>query len=209
MIPETFKFRRELNIKKILLIAVLIILIAIVLFFIVKHIIRIANTNQTGKTLSAKTYYDKDKSVSLLLDKELNKKYKFKQYNSINDYILEVRSENNIGIFISKKDLIEDKDFKQVVEADCRGYVEQFSNYTNSSEPQEFQTNLSPNAYTYSLQYLEKSSNTPYYLQVTWIELDDCYYIIDLEMPNSILQETPEEGSAIITDILSNISIMK
>ena len=209
MIPEIFRFRRELNIKKILLFASIIIAIIVIAIFTVHNIMQMVNMSQTGKTTPSKIYYDKDKTVSIILDKELNKKYKFKQYNSINDYLIELRSENNIDIFISRKEKIEDRDFFQVVEADCREYVNQFSNYTNASQPQEFQTNISPNAYTYSLQYLEKQSKTPYYLQVTWIEMDDYYYIIDTEMPYSILQETPDEATSILTDILSNINIIK
>ncbi len=209
MIPEVFKFRRELNIKKILFFAVIVIIAIIIIIFTVHSFLQVVNMSQTGKTTPSKIYYDKDKSVSIILDKELNKKYKFKQYNSINDYLIELRSENNIDVFISRKEKLEDRDFAQVVQADCQEYVSQFSNYTNASLPQEFQTNISPSAYTYSLQYLEKQSKTPYYLQVTWIEMDDYYYIIDTEMPYSILEETPEEATNILTDILSNINIIK
>jgi len=209
MIPEIFRFRRELNIKKILFFAIITIITLVIIICIVHNIMQFVNMTQTGKTTPSKIYYDKDKSVSIVLDRDLNKKYKFKQYNSINDYLIELRSENNIDIFISRKEKLEDKDFAQVVQADCREYVNQFTNYTNASLPQEFQTNISPNAYTYSLQYLEKQTKTPYYLQVTWIEMDDYYYIIDTEMPYSILQETPEEASNVLTDILSNINIIK
>ncbi|MCR5186311.1 MAG: hypothetical protein K6D97_04255 [Clostridia bacterium] len=209
MIPEIFRFRRELNIKKILFFAIITIITLVIIICIVHNIMQFVNMTQTGKTTPSKIYYDKDKSVSIVLDKDLNKKYKFKQYNSINDYLIELRSENNIGVFISRKEKLEDKDFAQVVQADCQEYVNQFTNYTNASLPQEFQTNISPNAYTYSLQYLEKQTKTPYYLQVTWIEMDDYYYIIDTEMPYSILQETPEEASNVLTDILSNINIIK
>ena len=195
MIPEIFRFRRELNIKKILFFTVIAIISIIIIIFTIHSILQVVNMSQTGKTTPSKIYYDKDKSVSIILDKELNKKYKFKQYNSINDYLIELRSENNIDVFISRKEKLEDRDFAQVVQADCQEYVNQFSNYTN--------------AYTYSLQYLEKQSKTPYYLQVTWIEMDDYYYIIDTEMPYSILEETPEEATNILTDILSNINIIK
>ena len=209
MIPEIFKFRRELNIKKILLFVAIFLVGGILVFFTIYNLMQFINMGQTGKTTPSKIYYDKDKTVSIILDKELNKKYKFKQYNSINDYLIELRSENNIDVFISRKEKIEDRDFFQVVELDCKEYVNQFSNYTNASQPQEYQTNLSPNAYTYSLQYLEKQSKTPYYLQVTWVEMDDYYYVFDIEMPYSILQDTPDEATLILTDILSNINIIK
>ncbi len=209
MVPEIFRFRKELNVKKILLIVLIIVVIIAIVFLGIMISKKNTGENQNINANTSKVYYDKDKTVSINLNKGLNKKYKFKQYNSINDYLIELRSENNIGVFISKKELIEGRDLFQVVEADCRNYVDQFTNSTNSTTPQEFQTVLSPKAYTYSLQYLEKSNNTPYYLQVTWLELEDCYYVIDIEMPYSILQETPEEGSTVLMDILSNIDIIQ
>ena len=61
-----------------------------------------AQIAKTGVVTPSKTFYSTDKELNITLDKSFN----FKQYNSINDYILELRNPDNYGIFISKKDTL-------------------------------------------------------------------------------------------------------
>ena len=208
MSSKRFSSQDEGSKKKVIVIIILIVIISIILFFMTRSILQIINYSKTGKTTPSKIYYSPDKTINVILDKDLNKAYKFKQYTPLNDYLIELRSENNIDLFIAKKEKLEDKDLNQVVELDCNDYSSQFTNVSNVSSIQEFHTDLSKNAYTYSLQYLEKQSRTPFYLQVAWLEFNDCYYVIDIEMPLNILQDTPEEGSRILTTLLSSITII-
>jgi len=184
--------------KKILVVVLFVVLVGIIAFFIVRNVLQMAQIAKTGVVTPSKTFYSTDKELNITLDKSFN----FKQYNSINDYILELRNPDNYGIFISKKDIILDKEFEEVVSTDQRVYVKKFEMTSNVSNVRSFNTKLSNNAYTYSFQYLEKQSRVPYHIQVTWIEKENFYYVIDIELPYSMFIE----NSDFVLNALNSIS---
>ena len=184
--------------KKILFFILFIIVVGVIIFFIVRNVLQMAQIAKTGVVTPSKTFYSIDKDLNITLDKS----FAFKQYNSINDYILELRNPDNYGIFISKKDIIPDKEFEEVVSTDKRVYIEKFEMTSNVSNVRSFSTKLSNNAYTYSFQYLEKQSKTPYHIQVSWIEKENFYYVIDIELPYSKFIE----NSDFVLNTLNSIS---
>ena len=167
---KLFELRNKLNIKKIALTAIIILVIICLIFLtlsIIKH-------NKKNNNLNSK-FISSDNSISV----ELSNKYNLSKYKSVQDYILELRSPNNINIFFSHKDLIENRTFNDIVSSDKKFYIENFNSYSNLSDIAELTVNGYP-AYSYSFHYLDsKDERTPYYLQILWIETENGYYIID------------------------------
>lgn len=173
-----------------------IILIIIILLFTIIHI---KNNNSQVATPNNSDlndiFVDSDNLVSL----EISKLYKLKQFTPKDDYILELRSDDNLDIFLTKKDKLEDATLKSVASSDNKTFTEKFEKKSNISELKELNLN-GIQAYTYSLHYLDQNLNEAYYLQVVWIELDNEYYIFDFEFPLDNLSTYAN----IVSDTLSN-----
>lgn len=198
---EIFSFRRELNIKKIIIVVLIILIIISIILW--KFFIS-ANNSEAKKITSADsnnqttTFYSENKKITLTFPNS----YDFIQYKPKNNYLLELRNENNLNIFITKETLLDDTLLSEIVNADLKSYVAQFNNSSNVSNISEFDRGGTP-AYTYSLHYLDSKTNTAYYLQTIWIENNNDYYILDIEFPLNSLNE----NSKIINDILNSIII--
>lgn len=194
-----YNWHRTLNKKKVFLCIGIFLIILIVVILLVKP----KETQNTKSTLQSiakvsdthTIYYDKEHSISI----ELLNSYNLKAYLPSNNYLIELRSEDNLDIFVSKKDFINGKNLEKVVHADQKAFIESFENTSNPSEIKQLNIN-DHNAFTYSFHYLDKKQNQIYYLQVTWIEYEDSYYIFDIEFPLDNL----ENYTNIITDTLSS-----
>lgn len=195
---EIFSFRKELNIKKIIIV-VLIILIIIGLI-ICKVLFPSEKTEviKSNPESPNSSFYSEDKKISL----SLSKSYNFIQYKPTNNYLLELRNDNNLNIFITEEKPLENQTLSKIVSADLTYYTSQFNNVANISNISEFDRGGTP-AYTYSFHYLDSKTNTEYYLQTIWIEYNENYYILDVEFP----LKTLNENSKIINDILNSIII--
>lgn len=172
---QIFEFRKQLNIKKIILFVFIVLIAVICTIFTIS----LFSGKQQEKIESEKpntTFYDKAKTISL----DFKKTYGFIQYNPSENYLMELRTENNLNIFISKKDIIASKNLHEIVSSDIKTYINEFQTHSNISEITEFDYNGNK-AYTYSLHYL--NSKKPYYLQVIWVETPSCYYTLDIEFP--------------------------
>lgn len=192
---ELFRFHKELNMKKVL---ILIIILVLTIFLISFIFIFKNNKNKIDNKNPNSTFISKNNSLSL----ELPKHYNFSKVDSIQDYILELRSPNNINIFVSEKNLIENKSFNEVVNADKKAYIESFNRYSNLSEISELTVNNFP-AYSYSFHYLD-NKKVAYYLQIIWIKTDNKYYIFDIEFPLNSL----DSNHTIMNDIISKFKII-
>lgn len=195
---EVFSFRKELNIKKIILVIIIILLIICALIFGISHILKEKEEKEIEDSNPYQTFYDSNNTLSL----ELSKDYGFVQYQPSNNYLIELRNENNLNIFISQNDLLSGRSLSEIASADIKSYIEEFNNYSNLSEIKEFDRNGSL-AYTYSFHYLDSKTKTPYYLQVIWLEHNDKYYILDIEFP----LDTLSTNSNIINDALNSLVI--
>ena len=176
-----FEEERHLNIKKVVIISI--ILIAIIIFIIVAIVKHISNSEETipeqmEVSDTTSLYYSIDNTFSV----ELSNAFGLKPYNSDLGYLLELRSDDNLNIFISKEGTIPNRTLAEIVEADKIAYLENFESYSNLSDTKELSINDNP-AYTYSFHYLDKNLNQAFYLQVTWLQINNEFYIFDIEFP--------------------------
>ena len=140
-------------------------------------------------------FYSNNKEISL----EIAKKYELKQSHSSDKYLIELKSNISLNIYISKKDIIENKELSETVSADKRAFLEEFDATSNISNLKEMQVLNDVPSYSYSFQYLDSNTKKAYYLHVIWIETETGYYIIDIELPVEYLNYY----SNIITDTVS------
>ena len=153
--------------------------------------VEIANTSTT--------FYSSDNSISI----ELSNTFCLKPYNSNLGYLLELRSENQLNIFITKMSDVPNKDLSELVEADKIAYLANFESYSNLSDTKQLAINNNP-AYTYSFHYLDKKLNKAFYLQVTWLQVGNEHYTFDIEFP---LDDLPFNTN-ISSSVLSSFKIL-
>lgn len=175
---EIFEYRKKLNIKKIALAIILILFIVIMILDLVSEITNKKEPINVDAQNPNAIFYDSNNTISI----ELSKQYELSEYKPSGDYLIELRSPNNLNIFISHQDLIENRTLSSIVSSDLRYYIEEYTSYSNLSDVTEF-TVKDKIAYTYSFHYLDSKTNTPYYLQVVWLESENGYYIFDIEFP--------------------------
>lgn len=193
-----FSWRKQLNIKKVIII-VSIIITLIIIFFAYQH-------NKKQKLLIEEAsnpntvFYDNKKTISV----ELSKMYGLKKYTPVNDYLIELRSEKNLNIFVSFKENIKEKSLKDIVSADKLAFTQSFEKQSNISEIRELNVN-GHSAFTYSFHYLDQNLNIPFYIQIVWLEFKGNYYIFDIEFPLNDLNSYIN----IVTETLSNFKIDK
>lgn len=192
---ELFQFHRELNIKKIIIVVAIVILLIFLIIFVPKKAQKIEEKEIEDSNPNS-TFVSSDNSINI----ELSKEYGLSKYTPTQNYILELRSENNINVFISKKDLVENRDLNAVVSADRNSYINTFNTYSNLSDIAEL-TVAGRQAYSYSLHYLD--GRTAYYLQIIWIQTDTGYYVIDVEFP----LDTLTANHKVINDLISAFKI--
>lgn len=196
---EFYDEPRKLNIKKVIIISTIFVLILIILIvWIAKKISTPAPAPNVEITETSTIFSSNDKSVSVELSNTLG----LKNYNSGLDYLIELRSDNNLDIFISKKEIFPNKSLQDVVNADKLAFLEKFENYSNLSDAKELNVNGNQ-AYTYSFHYLDKNLNQAFYLQIVWLQIGDIYYIFDIEFPLDDLVF----NTNVVTDVLSNFRI--
>lgn len=194
---EIFEFRKELNIKKILIVILLILIITgLILWKVFSPSER--SSLKIKDEITESKFYSKNKAFSLTLSNS----YNFIQFEPDQNHILELRNENNLNIFVAEENSLQNSTLAELVEADLKSYVAQFEKSSDISNVSEFDRGGKP-AYTYSLHYLDKNTKTAYYLQTIWIEYNNKYYIIDIEFPLNSLNE----NSKIINDVLNSIVI--
>ena len=190
---------RKLNIKKVIIISTIFVLILIILIvWIAKKISTLAPAPNVEITETSTIFSSNDKSVSVELSNTLG----LKNYNSGLDYLIELRSDNNLDIFISKKEIFPNKSLQDVVNADKLAFLEKFENYSNLSDAKELNVNGNQ-AYTYSFKKKKKNLNQAFYLQIVWLQIGDIYYIFDIEFPLDDLVF----NTNVVTDVLSNFRI--
>ena len=145
------------------------------------------------------TFFDKNCKISL----EIPNKYNLKQFKTSQDYLLELRSESNLSVFISSKDKIPNKHLKNVVFADKEVFTKNFFTVSNVSDVKELNINESTH-YFYNFNYIDENLNQSFYIQIVWIETNDNYYVFDIEFPLDNLNNYPD----VTNDIINNFQIL-
>lgn len=202
-----FNWHKRLNLKKVIIVGLLIVTLILLIIFLVFHKKDDAISEKNNEIPTSihhpekntTTFFNNTQSVSI----ELSNNYNFKQYTPQNSYILELRSDNNLNMFLSTKDFIAGKNLKDVALADRLAYTEAFQNISNLSEIKELLVNNIP-AYTYSFHYLDSNLNETFYIQITWLEMNGKYFIFDIEFPLNDL----ENYTNVITDALSSFKLL-
>ena len=195
---EIFSFRKELNIKKIIIISIISVIVLGLLIWILLPPAKETIEKTEEKDNPNAVFYSQDKTITL----ELPKTYNFTQYIPTNNYIFELRNTDNLNIFISEVSKIQNKELADVISADQSSYISQFNKYSNLSNVSEFDLG-GLKAYSYSFHYLDSKTKIAYYLQTIWLQKNDNYYILDIEFPLDSLSE----NSKIINDVLNSIII--
>lgn len=195
---QIFEFRKELNIKKILIVLLIIFIITGLILWKVFSPSEESSSVKIKDEVTESKFYSKNKNFSLTLSSS----YNFVQFDPTESHILELRNENNLNIFVAEENLLQNLTLAELVEADLKSFVAQFKKSSDISNVTEFDRGGKP-AYTYSFHYLDSNTKTAYYLQTIWIEYNDRYYIIDIEFPLNSLNE----NSKIINDVLNSIVI--
>lgn len=197
---EFYEEPRHLNFKKVVIISVvLIIILLLVILLIAKKIATSEKTlePQTQTTQNTTTTFSSnDNTVRVELSNHLN----LTKYES--NYLLELRSENNLGIFISKKDAISNRELSDIVNADKIAFLQNFEKSSNISDIKELSVNNNL-AYTYSFHYLDTKLNKAFYLQIAWLQIDNQYYVFDIEFPLDDLSFYTN----LVTSVLASFSI--
>ena len=169
----------HLNIKKVIVILIIIFLFICLITFqigVQKKTTVPQPVAQENSINQSTIFYSDDKSISV----ELLNSYKLKKYKS--DYLLELRSHDDLNIFISKNPVIKDKNLSDLIEKEKNNYISNFENTSNISESKNININENT-VYTYSFHYLDTNLNTTFYLQVMWIQIGNNYYTFDIEFP--------------------------
>ncbi len=193
---QIFSFHKELNKKKIVFVAIaLIILLGSIIFIFLNKSNKIAIGKQTKNLYD--TFYDANNTISLKLSKD----YQLSQSNSTN-HLIELNSPNDIHILITHNNIVSNHTLYDITNADIKAYIEEFDRYSNLSELKESETNGNL-TYTYSFHYLDSKTKTTYYLQVAWLQLENDYYVFDIVFP----LEKLNEYSKIINETLDNFQL--
>ncbi|MGN1298364.1 MAG: hypothetical protein ACI4UE_00035 [Candidatus Scatovivens sp.] len=149
------------------------------------------------------TDYNIDKTF--LIDNKFNitfsQNYNLEEYKSSDSFLLELHSNSNLNVYISKLDGIENKSLYMIAKADSNSFTKEFDNIAELSDITQHNIN-EIESYTYNFEYLD-SSNIPYYIQIFFIKLDNSIYSIDIEFPVSNM----ELMLPAIDNILSTITL--
>ena len=179
-----FSTYRKLNIKKVI-IAILIAILLIV-SIIVFAISKISNNdvensnvvNNSTKTESkTELFSDMENSISI----EIPKKYKLTQSHN-SEYLIKLSSDENLYVYVSKIEKMENRLLSSVARADRLAYLEEYNAYSNLSELKELNVNGNQ-AYIYSFHYLDENLRKAFYIQVVLMELEDAIYVFDIDFP--------------------------
>ena len=190
----------KLNIKKVLIVAISIILIILIIVFLVFSKSTKLEQKKYGETFGDnKVFYSASREVQVTIPKG----YEIKQFNTYTNYLLELRNEKSLNIFVSKIDFDSNQTIKNIIQADRETYTKEFTSISNLSDIKELSINNNL-AYTYSFHYLDKNQNKAFYLQIVFMQINNNLYVFDFDFP----LEDLSMYSSFITDFLNNFKVL-
>jgi len=197
---EFYEEPRQLNVKKVIIICLILVIILISLIVVIARKISSPKENDnTKKPTSSTVFNSPDHSVSI----ELPNTFNLKSYNSNLNYLIELRSKDNLNIFLSKETTTQNQNLANIIEADKLAFLSNFDSYSNLSDTKELSVN-NHLAYTYSFHYLDKNLNQAFYLQVTWLQIENTFYIFDIEFPLNDLAFNTNITSTVLSSFKVN-----
>jgi hypothetical protein len=198
---ENFNFHKELNIAKVAVVAIcslIIVILAIILFIPKDNSKKNTNSNTMTSENEILPFEDQNQLISL----PLNNSYGLSQFDSTQDYILELRSDNDLNIFIEKELLIPDRILYNIVTKDKEVYLKEFESTSNISDIREVTFNNNTKGYTYCFHYQDSKTRKPYYLQIIWAQGNENYYVISIDFPLDKLTTF----SGIINEVINKLN---
>ena len=185
------------NKKKIIIISSII--ITVILLIIGIKIFTNSKKPTTGKNEgNFKIFYSSDNTAKVSIPKN----YNLRQYSTYTNYILELRNEDGLNVFVSKLDNIENNSLEKIAKSDKNTYIKEFSAISNLSDLKEISINGNT-AETYSFHYLDSNQRIAFYLQIVFMQIENDIYVFDFDFPLDNLNSY----SNFITEFLSNFSI--
>lgn len=196
---DYYYYNKRLNLKKVIIaIVIVIILIWVAILMLLDKQDNTKDNNDTVISNSTNEVIAEDKiipskestnssnvifeDINKTISVELKKSYNLESYAPKDNRLLVLKSSDNLSLYISKSDLIPNRDLLSIVTADKSSFVEKVGPYSNLTEITELKVG-SLQAFTYGLHYLETTSNSAYLLQIVWLEAPDGYYMFDVEYP--------------------------
>ena len=176
---EFYEEPRRLNKKKVIIFSMICMAILLGIILLIAKKISTPKNNPENPVVQENNtmiFSSKDNSVSVELSKNLG----LTKYDS--DYLLDLRSKDDLNIFIAKKDKVANRELIDIVKADYVAFLQNFEGYSNPSDIKELSVNNNL-AYTYSFHYLDTNLSEAFYLQVVWLEVNESYYVLDIEFP--------------------------
>lgn len=172
----------KLNIKKVIIVVVILMLliVSIIVFVLSRVTVNGKNKNTNNEADASATtqiFTDIQNTISI----EIPKKYKLEQTHN-NEYLIKLSSEENVDIYISQIEKIENRDLYAIARADKLAYLESYNSYSNASELKELDVNGNK-TYMYSFHYLDENLNKAFYIQVILLEVGEKIYIFDIDFP--------------------------
>ncbi len=187
---------RQLNKKKVAIVSAILVLILVLIIFLIARKISTPNkeTEKQDSNSTTTVFESPDHSIRVELSNALN----LKNCESDLGYLMELRSENQLNIFITRENAIQNQALSEILEADKATFLSNFESHSNLSETKELSVNGN-SAYTYSFHYLDKSLNKAFYLQVAWLQINNTLYIFDIEFPLDDLSFNTNITSAVLS----------
>lgn len=176
----------KLNIKKVIIAALIgILLIVSIIVFIISKVG--AHKNKIEEDQTTTKIEENESTTTVFTDTantisvELDKKYNLVQAQN-NEYLIKLSSDEDVDIYVSKLEGLEDKELYSVARADKLAYLESYNTYSNLSDLKELSVNGNQ-AYTYSFHYLDENMKKSFYIQVVLLKVNDRIYVFDVDFP--------------------------
>lgn len=198
----------KLNIKKVIIaVLIAILLIVSIIVFIISKVGAKKNDVQNSDNLISKQnvesttsiFTDSENSISV----ELDKKYNLIQAQN-NEYLIKLSSDQDVDIYISRLEGIEDKELSSIARADKLAYLESYNSYSNLSDLKELNVNGNQ-AFTYSFHYLDENLKKAFYIQVVLLKANDRIYVFDMDFPLDELNFYTN----LLTETLAEFKVLK
>ena len=198
--------KKQINwVKVIIAIAIVIILIGILIYFIFFRNISgnnsiISNLPLTGNQL----FNDKTNSISL----DIPRKYNLSEFDSNTNHVLELKSPSDLRVLVSYESAYIGEDDSKIINfisSDRDIYLKNYENTTNVSDIKQ-DIVKDKKIYFYTFDYT--NSNKSYTLETIWITNDYGYYIIDINHLK-VDDENNDTYKTIHSDVLNGFDFIK
>jgi hypothetical protein len=179
---DEFSYYKKLNVKKVIMVILIVVLLIVsVTVFIISKNMDNSNENKASDKQNTESKTEIFKDTNNTISIELAKKYELKQAHN-SEYLIKLSSDENMDVYISKMEKMENRPLSSVARADKLAYLEEYNAYSNLSDIKELNVNGNE-AYTYSFHYLDENLRKAFYIQVVLLELDDAIYVFDIDFP--------------------------